>query len=130
MQKATRRRIPSGMGRHNDEPVRDHPVFDAIARSPVTEQRRLLGVAREQLGTVGGGNHYVDVLEDEAGQLWVGIHFGSRGFGHKTATGFLNIAAGPPFGARPRQGGGMDAPPPLFPVKAAAGPEYNAAVDG
>ena len=97
---AIQRRISFGMGRHNDEPVRDHPVFDAIARSPVNEQRRLLGLAREQLGTVGGGNHYVDVLEDEAGRLWVGIHFGSRGFGHRTATGFLNIAAGRPFEAR------------------------------
>jgi len=27
----------------------------------------------------------VDVLEGEAGLLWVGVHFGSRGFGHKTA---------------------------------------------
>src|SRR3982750_112100 len=49
--------------------IRDHAVFDAIAHSPVGEQRRLLGLARQQLGTVGGGNHYVDILEDEAGLL-------------------------------------------------------------
>jgi tRNA-splicing ligase RtcB (3'-phosphate/5'-hydroxy nucleic acid ligase) len=125
---AIQRRISFGMGRHNDEPVRDHPVFDAIARSPVTEQCRLLGLAREQLGTVGGGNHYVDVLEDEAGQLWVGIHFGSRGFGHKTATGFLNIAAGRPFEAHSRQGGEMHAPPTLLPLTAPAGQDYIAAM--
>src|SRR5947209_15671943 len=65
-----RRRISFGMGRHNAEPVRDHAVFDAIAQSPVTAQRQLLGLARQQLGTVGGGNHYVDILEDEAGLLW------------------------------------------------------------
>jgi tRNA-splicing ligase RtcB (3'-phosphate/5'-hydroxy nucleic acid ligase) len=125
---AIQRRISFGMGRHNDEPVRDHPVFDTIARSPVTEQRRLLGLAREQLGTVGGGNHYVDVLEDEAGQLWAGIHFGSRGFGHKTATGFLNIAAGRPFEAHSRQGGEMHAPPTLLPLPAPAGQDYIAAM--
>ena len=125
---AIERRISFGMGRHNDEPVRDHPVFDAIARSPVTEQRRLLGLAREQLGTVGGGNHYVDVLEDEAGRLWIGIHFGSRGFGHRTATGFLNIAAGRPFEARSRQGAEMHAPPALLPLTAPAGQDYIAAM--
>src|SRR4029450_8264914 len=39
---AIQRRISFGIGRHNDEPVRDHPVFDAIARSPRTAQRRPL----------------------------------------------------------------------------------------
>jgi tRNA-splicing ligase RtcB len=33
--------------------------------------------AAEQLGTVGGGNHYVD-LRDEEDRVWVGVHFGSR----------------------------------------------------
>jgi len=125
---AIQRRISFGMGRRNDDPVRDHPVFDAIAQSPVAGQRRLLGLAREQLGTVGGGNHYVDVLEDEAGQLWVGIHFGSRGFGHKTATGFLNIAAGRPFDAHSRQGAEMHAPPALLALAAPAGQDYIAAM--
>jgi len=74
-----KRRVSFGMGRANNEPIRDHPVFDAIAHSPVTGQRALLTTARQQLGTVGGGNHYVDVLEEAAGQVWVGAHFGSRG---------------------------------------------------
>ena len=34
-----------------------------------------------QLGTVGSGNHYVDVFADESGATWIGVHFGSRGFG-------------------------------------------------
>src|SRR4051812_41850158 len=83
------RSISFGIGRKNSEPVKDHPVFDRIARSPVPQQRALLGLAREQLGTVGSGNHYVDLLEDEDGWLWIGVHFGSRGFGHRTATGFM-----------------------------------------
>src|SRR5207302_6281000 len=78
--------ISFGVGRSNDEPIRDAPVFDAIAHSPVPEQRSMLSLAKSQLGTVGSGNHYVDLLEDRAdGRLWVGVHFGSRGFGHKTA---------------------------------------------
>jgi len=123
-----KRRISFGMGRNNQEPVRDHPVFDAIARSPVKDQRKLLGLARQQLGTVGGGNHYVDVLEDEAGLLWVGVHFGSRGFGHKTATGFLNLAAGRPFDSRSREGGDMHAPPSLLPIAMPTGQDYIAAM--
>jgi tRNA-splicing ligase RtcB len=121
-------RIAFGMGRANQRPVRDHEVFDTISASPVNEQRKLLSLAREQLGTVGGGNHYVDILEDQDGQLWVGVHFGSRGFGHKTATGFLNIAAGRPFDSRSRQGGEMHAPPSLLPLATPAAQDYIAAM--
>lgn len=46
--------------------------------------------ARRHLGTVGGGNHFVDLMADENGQTWTVTHFGSRGLGHKTATYFLN----------------------------------------
>jgi tRNA-splicing ligase RtcB len=61
------RRITFGVGGKNHDAVADHPVFDRIADSPVEEQRALLGMARSQLGTVGAGNHYVDVLEDMHG---------------------------------------------------------------
>src|SRR5829696_384845 len=123
-----RQRVAFGMGRANQRPVRDHDVFDTIDASPVKEQRKLLTLAREQLGTVGGGNHYVDVLEDQQGLLWVGVHFGSRGFGHKTATGFLNLAAGRPFDNRSRQGGEMHAPPSLLPLKTPTAQDYIAAM--
>jgi tRNA-splicing ligase RtcB len=51
--------------------------------------RPLIDVAQEQLGTVGSGNHFVDVFFDENEQIWVGVHFGSRGFGHNVASYFL-----------------------------------------
>lgn len=51
-------------------------------------------LAAGQLGTVGGGNHYVDLFTDEDDFVWVGVHFGSRGFGHKTATKYLKLAGG------------------------------------
>lgn len=120
------RRISFGIGRKNDEPV-DSAVFDRIEHSPVPEQRLLLPVARQQLGTVGGGNHYVDVLEDEAGCLWVGVHFGSRGFGHKTASGFMNVAQGHKFDGKPHDGE-MDAPPLLLAIDSPSGEDYIAAM--
>lgn len=87
------KKISFGIGRANNDQVDEHPVFDQIANSPVAYQRSLLDIARKQLGTVGSGNHYVDLFEDRAdGRLWVGVHFGSRGFGHKTATYFLEQA--------------------------------------
>jgi tRNA-splicing ligase RtcB len=78
------RLVSFGMGRKNHERV-DHPILDDIAHSPVPMQRELVKLAADQLGTVGGGNHYVDLFEDYDGWLWVGVHFGSRGFGFKTA---------------------------------------------
>lgn len=49
-----------------------------------------LDLARTQLGTVGGGNHYVDVFYDDDLNVWVGVHFGSRGFGHKITKWFMD----------------------------------------
>lgn len=53
-----------------------------------------------QLGTVDRGNHYVDGFADETGSLWVGVHFGSRGFGHTIASGFLALGQGKWWGER------------------------------
>lgn len=117
------RRISFGVGRNNNEPVEDHPVFDRIFKSPVYWQRPLVQSARHQLGTVGSGNHYVDVLEDEVGCVWVGVHFGSRGIGHKTATGFMNIAAGRAPDDKPGHDD-MDAPPLLLPIDLPSGQDY------
>ena len=104
-----------GIGRKN--PIRqDHELFydptwklDAIAP--------LKNMAIEQLGTIGSGNHYVDLLEDELGRTWVGVHFGSRGFGHKTATYFLKAG-----GARD----GIDVDPLVIPISSSLGADYLA----
>ena len=66
-------------------------LFDDPARSiPIAAP--LKEMARQQLGTVGSGNHYVDIFADEQDRIWIGVHFGSRGLGHKTATAFLQAA--------------------------------------
>jgi tRNA-splicing ligase RtcB len=96
--------VSFGIGRKNradDAPV-DHPLFedptwDAV---PAKHRQALRVKARQQLGTVGSGNHYVDVFVDEAGALWVGVHFGSRGFGHTVASAFLALGQGKAWGER------------------------------
>ena len=98
------RAVSFGVGRKNqadDAPV-DHPLFhdDAWAAVPVKERTTLKTKARQQLGTVGSGNHYVDVFADERGRIWVGVHFGSRGFGHTVASGFLALGQNAQWGDR------------------------------
>ena len=96
--------ISFGLGRTNkadDAPV-DHPLFDDPAWDAVPAGKRhdLLKKARAQLGTVGSGNHYVDVFADEDDRIWVGVHFGSRGFGHTVASAFLALGQGRGWGER------------------------------
>lgn len=120
------RRISFGMGVPARERV-DHPVLDRIRHAEFAPQRKLAGVAESQLGTVGSGNHYVNLMEDEQGHVWVGVHFGSRGFGHKTASGFLALAQGKPFDTR-SNGAEMDSPPVLLELGTELGDSYIAAM--
>jgi tRNA-splicing ligase RtcB len=106
-------KISFGMGRNNQEEV-DHELFDDEAwKMPAL--RSLKQTARNQLGTVGGGNHYVDIFADELDRVWVGVHFGSRGLGHKTATHFLEAG-----GATD----GMTADPLILDIRSNLGTEY------
>jgi len=90
-----------GINRSPDAPS-DHPLFADPAWQAVPGRHRgaLLDKARRQLGSVGSGNHYVDVFADERDRIWVGVHFGSRGFGHTVASSFLAIGQGAEWGAR------------------------------
>ena len=90
-----------GVNRAPDAPS-DHPLFEDPAWQAVPGRHRgpLRDKARRQLGSVGSGNHYVDVFADEKDRIWVGVHFGSRGFGHTVASSFLAIGQGAEWGAR------------------------------
>jgi tRNA-splicing ligase RtcB len=109
------RDISFGIGRKSKTRV-EHELFD----DPVWELQPMRGLkpmAAEQLGTVGGGNHYVDLFADEEDRIWVGVHFGSRGLGHKTTTHFLKKAGGKE---------GMDVPPTVVEEKSELGHDYLA----
>ena len=83
------RSVSFGLGRKNADPL-DHALFesDLWLAAGVPE---LKGMAQSQLGTCGSGNHYVDLFEDEDGFVWIGVHFGSRGLGHKITTKHLKL---------------------------------------
>ncbi len=82
-----------GIGRKNKEAV-DHDLFydDPAWKVPVAAP--LKDLARRQLGTIGSGNHFVDLFVDERRRVWCGVHFGSRGLGHKLATHFIKAGGG------------------------------------
>ena len=71
------RRISFAVGVPAQERV-DHPVVDRIRGADFAPQRKLAQLAESQLGTVGSGNHYVNLMADEDDRVWVGVHFGSR----------------------------------------------------
>ncbi len=121
-------RISFGVGRKNNEPA-DHPVLHSDLWKDVPEVQGLRQLAADQLGTVGSGNHYVDLLrEPETGRVWVGVHFGSRGLGHKTASGFLNLAVGRVFDDK-APGEIMDQLPTVFATDSELGQSYLAAME-
>lgn len=92
------KQVAFGLGRSSAERV-DHKLFDSEIWKDISDAfgPDLRRKAQEQLGTVGSGNHYVDLLVGEDGQLWVANHFGSRGLGHTIASGFMAKAAGKDF---------------------------------
>lgn len=85
--------ISFGVGRSNDERV-EHELFDADEVWRAAQMEDYRQKARAQLGTVGSGNHYVDILRDEEGYVWIGVHFGSRGLGHTSASKYIKLAGG------------------------------------
>lgn len=89
-------KVAFGVGRQSgenlDHPVMDSPLWKTVPPAIVALKQG----ASQQLGTVGGGNHYVDILAEsidgkvvDDSPIWIAAHFGSRGLGHKTATHFL-----------------------------------------
>lgn len=59
-----------------------------IAEHPKVTHPRTLG----HLGTLGTGNHFIELCLDEADRLWVMLHSGSRGVGNKIGTYFIELA--------------------------------------
>lgn len=79
------------VGRPNPEPVQ-HEVLDKIKNAKFEWQREFYDLACKQLGTVWSWNHYVDIFVDEDDFIWIGVHFGSRWFWHKTTTWFIALS--------------------------------------
>jgi tRNA-splicing ligase RtcB len=114
-----RRVISFGVGRTNDERA-GHELFDDGEAWRESDMEAYRSKAGAQLGTVGGGNHYVDLMRDENGFVWIGVHFGSRGLGHTSATRYLKAAGGKD---------GINVPPAVVDEDSEVGRRYIAAME-
>ncbi len=114
-----RRVISFGVGRANAERV-EHALLDDGEAWAASDMGAYRQKAAAQLGTVGSGNHYVDLMTDEAGFVWIGVHFGSRGLGHTSATRYLKAAGGKD---------GMHVPPAVVNEDSELGRRYIAAME-
>lgn len=110
--------ISFGIGRNNDERV-DHDLFDDSEAWKASDMEAYRQKAVGQIGTVGSGNHYVDLMRDEKDFVWIGVHFGSRGLGHTSATRYLKAAGGKD---------GMNVPPAVIDEDSEIGRRYIAAM--
>jgi RNA-splicing ligase RtcB len=86
------RAVPAGVGQGHDETSRAASAwFDA--HQPATDLSHDLRVkALNQFGTLGGGNHFVEICLDERDVVWVVLHSGSRGIGNILANDHIKRA--------------------------------------
>ncbi len=93
--------VPSGVGRRREEPtlkaaawMNNNRYLDEVFNVFTDSRDRAAAYERAslQLGTLGSGNHFLEVSVDEDDWVWMVIHSGSRGIGNKLATIYVDIA--------------------------------------
>ncbi|MEV7130687.1 RtcB family protein [Streptomyces sp. NPDC093260] len=93
--------IPVGRGMHDDplDPGRFHALptsgwdgfwdrFDGVAEAVRFRQER----AVRQMGTLGSGNHFIEICVDDDGAVWLMLHSGSRNIGKELAEHHIGVA--------------------------------------
>jgi tRNA-splicing ligase RtcB (3'-phosphate/5'-hydroxy nucleic acid ligase) len=94
------RDVPVGRGQHREERAAGQaarPFEAGLAR--ILEKHPGVQKARGkstnwalQMGTLGGGNHFIELCIDDDGRVWVMLHSGSRGIGNAIGTYFIDLA--------------------------------------
>jgi tRNA-splicing ligase RtcB len=103
LRSAIEARVPVGFNRH----AKLNPLQDAIAEGlvdefckleqdhesfrAVSEHKNRVTLAH-QIGTLGGGNHFIEICLDENDDVWIMLHSGSRGIGNKIGMHFIGLA--------------------------------------
>ncbi|OUC91219.1 RtcB family protein [Streptosporangium minutum] len=84
-------RIPAGVGQGHDDPRVDG-ALDALGRPHTSLTGKQETTTAAQFGTLGSGNHFVEVCLDERDHVWTVLHSGSRGIGNQLATKHIGEA--------------------------------------
>lgn len=97
VREAIERVIPLSAGARNQAIDRDRTRerIDRLTAAAVAadfDPAAYLGHWEAQLGTLGSGNHFIEVTRDETGRVWLFLHSGSRGVGNKIAQHHIGVA--------------------------------------
>ncbi len=90
------RRVPLSAGQYNKR-VHDTAAprveqLTALAAKDDFDPKRYAGNWELQLGSLGSGNHFIEVTVDEQDRVWLFLHTGSRGVGNRIATTHIKVA--------------------------------------
>lgn len=92
-------RVPVGREQRKKDQIRtsacepfEAPLAEILAKEPEMLKPMVKSDWRAQLGTLGSGNHFIELTADEDGCLWIMLHTGSRGVGNIMASFFINKA--------------------------------------
>lgn len=90
--KGIRARIPLGMDHHKEaQDAKYLPQSHDIDKMEIVKRRQ--HSILHEVGTLGGGNHFIELQKDEEGNLWIMIHSGSRNLGKQVGDYYNKIAA-------------------------------------
>jgi tRNA-splicing ligase RtcB len=89
------RDVPVGFGQHEDARPAAKPFNRKLGQ--ILEKHPSIAKGKQsrwsqQMGTLGGGNHFIEVCLDEANRVWAMLHSGSRGIGNAIGTYFIALA--------------------------------------
>ena len=85
-----KRAVPVGEGRAH----RQRQKWDELDRLPGWLDSHTRDLAYRNLGTLGGGNHFMEIQKSDPGEVWLMIHSGSRNLGYRIARHHHEIASG------------------------------------
>lgn len=85
-----RQKVPVGFNHHKE--VQEHDVFDNPLWDITIICKKEKKSATHQVGTLGGGNHFIEIQKGNDGYIWFMIHSGSRNLGKKVADYYNKIA--------------------------------------
>lgn len=96
LREAIERAVPLSPGKYNtkltESAERRVEWLDQQARRAFFKPQHYAGNWPLQLGSLGGGNHFIEVSTDQEGLLWLFLHSGSRGVGNKIAQHHIKVA--------------------------------------
>lgn len=98
-------RIPSGIPRKKGDATGQQPEpqtltpglaegFQGVIEDSKVRDKVTIGLARSQMGTLGSGNHFVELAIDSKDNVWIVVHSGSRGIGNLLARVHIDTAKG------------------------------------